>query len=126
MVLLSALAWKDMNFKAMKFHVEVRTDKINDVYFPLGKLLSLSDIDDCLAAALMNSDLCENDTNTQCVNLDGSYECVCAFGFERVNGTCLCKSRTTLNLAEAYRSSLYCTKKSMQCLKLSLHLHHKY
>ena len=54
---------------------------------------SLSDIDDCLAAALMNTDLCESDANTQCVNLDGSYDCTCAFGFERVNGTCLCKLR---------------------------------
>ena len=50
--------------------------------------LSFSDIDDCLVAALMNTDLCENDENTQCVNLDGSYECICAPGFDRENGTC--------------------------------------
>lgn len=50
--------------------------------------LSFSDIDDCLVAALMNTDLCENDENTQCVNLDGSYKCICAPGFDRENGTC--------------------------------------
>ena len=47
-----------------------------------------SDIDECLVAALISVDLCENDTNTQCINIDGSHECVCVPGFERVNGTC--------------------------------------
>ena len=39
----------------------------------------------------MSTDLCQDDENSQCVNLVGSYECVCAPGYERVNGTCQCE-----------------------------------
>ena len=50
-----------------------------------------ADIDDCLVAALLSTDLCQEDANAKCINLVGSYECVCVPGFERVNGTCQCK-----------------------------------
>ena len=54
--------------------------------------LSLSDlsidINECLAAALESANLCESNQNTQCVNNDGSYDCVCVPGYNRVNGSC--------------------------------------
>ena len=55
------------------------------------RLFSFADIDECLIAAITNTDLCQDDVNAQCVNLVGSYECVCVPGFERVNGTCQCE-----------------------------------
>lgn len=50
------------------------------------------DINECLAAALELSNLCESDQNTKCVNNIGSYECVCVPGYVRDNGTCQRKS----------------------------------
>ena len=50
--------------------------------------MSFTDIDECTDAALNAVDLCENDTNTQCSNNEGSFECVCVPGYSRTNGTC--------------------------------------
>ena len=44
------------------------------------------DIDECLEAALSSVDLC--DQNSQCVNSDGSFSCICVPGYEEINGTC--------------------------------------
>ena len=51
----------------------------------------MADIDECFEAALMSTDLCAHDKNTQCMNLEGSYECTCVPGYSRENGTCQSK-----------------------------------
>ena len=87
----------DTTFKAMELPVKVGSDiqtiichsDNNDIRLIYN--LSLSDIDECLVAALSSTDLCISDTNSLCVNKDGSYECICAPGFERENGTCQCQ-----------------------------------
>ena len=45
------------------------------------------DIDECLEAALASFVLC-TELNAQCVNTDGSFECVCVDGYELVDGEC--------------------------------------
>ena len=46
----------------------------------------LSDVDECLEAALYNTELCAQ--NTTCLNTEGDYECPCIPGFNLINGTC--------------------------------------
>lgn len=45
------------------------------------------DIDECLVAALESLVICMH-INTQCVNSNGSFECVCVDGYESVDGEC--------------------------------------
>ena len=47
-----------------------------------------TDIDECFVAAVEGTDLCENETNSRCVNSEGSFDCVCVPGYTVVNGTC--------------------------------------
>ncbi len=49
---------------------------------------SLSDVNECFEAATTAENLCENDTNTRCVNTEGSFGCVCVSGYHRVDDTC--------------------------------------
>ena len=51
-------------------------------------IILYSDINECLAAALQLTDACEGDQNSRCVNSEGSFECVCAPGYIRINKTC--------------------------------------
>lgn len=46
-----------------------------------------ADIDECRVAALENSVVCAQ-PNTQCLNNEGSYECVCVDGYELVDDKC--------------------------------------
>ena len=48
----------------------------------------LTDKDECLEAAHQGINICEMDENSQCLNLEGSYECSCVSGYLNVNGTC--------------------------------------
>ena len=47
-----------------------------------------ADIDECLAAALEGMDVCESDKNSQCLNTEGSFDCVCVPGYVVTNGSC--------------------------------------
>ncbi len=48
-----------------------------------------TDIDECFVAAVEATPICESDPNTQCINSDGSFECLCVQGFLlNKNGTC--------------------------------------
>ena len=64
----------------------------NTVYTCLGsfmitvKMYFLSDVDECMEAALYGIELCSE--NTVCLNNEGSYECPCISGFHLTNGTC--------------------------------------
>lgn len=49
-------------------------------------------------AALNVVDLCIDDQNSQCLNMIGSFQCVCAPGFVRQNGTCESKINITPNI----------------------------
>ena len=50
---------------------------------------NIIDIDECFEAALLSTNLCESDPNSQCVNSAGTFECVCVSGYTRnENGTC--------------------------------------
>lgn len=44
----------------------------------------MADIDECAA----QGDLCDTDENSECNNLDGSYECQCKDGFVKSGGKC--------------------------------------
>ena len=46
----------------------------------------LTDINECFEAALKDEELCER--NSQCINTEGSFDCVCVSGFVLVNDTC--------------------------------------
>ena len=54
----------------------------------------LTDIDECKLASLNNTDLCSG--VMQCVNTEGSYQCLCPYGFTNTNGSCLSKYNFTL------------------------------
>lgn len=47
-----------------------------------------TDVDECLQAALNAMDLCEVDKNSECLNTEGSFICVCVPGYEKINNTC--------------------------------------
>lgn len=47
-----------------------------------------TDIDECTEAALNAVDLCETEPNTECLNTEGSFECICAPGFIKMNDVC--------------------------------------
>lgn len=63
----------------------------SDIIIYVFIMILFSDIDECFEAALMSTDLCADDRNTQCMNLEGSYECTCVSGYSRENGTCQSK-----------------------------------
>lgn len=50
-------------------------------------LHAIIDIDECREAALESSVICTQ-ANTQCLNTNGSFECVCVGGYEPVDGEC--------------------------------------
>ena len=52
---------------------------------------SPTDIDECHEAALEDTGLCGRNGN--CINSEGSYDCICATGSALEDGTCQCKSR---------------------------------
>ena len=54
----------------------------------------LTDIDECKLASLNNTDLCSG--VMQCVNTEGSYQCLCPYGFTNTNRSCLSKQYTIL------------------------------
>ena len=46
------------------------------------------DIDECREAALVGTVICTQE-NTQCMNTDGSFECVCVPGYNQtMDGEC--------------------------------------
>ncbi len=47
-----------------------------------------ADINECFQAALILTDLCENDPNSQCINTEGSFTCTCAPGYTLQNESC--------------------------------------
>ena len=102
---LNVHAWMVTNYRKMDTVVQVcefQIVSIHLIFYALCLYLSVSlslspslslsdlsiDINECLAAALESANLCESDQNTQCVNNDGSYDCVCVPGYNRVNGSC--------------------------------------
>ena len=56
------------------------------------------DIDECFQAAIIALRICEDGTNTQCLNVEGSFDCTCVPGHHRVNGTCQRKIKFYLRL----------------------------
>ena len=56
----------------------------------------LTDVDECKIASLDNTDLCSG--VMQCLNTEGSYECLCPYGFTNTNGSCLSKCNIIQNL----------------------------
>ncbi len=62
-----------------------------------------SDINECRVAALESMIICTA-VNTQCVNTEGSFECICVPGYElNMNGECQRKS-----LGFNWKSNTYC------------------
>ena len=49
-------------------------------------IFGFTDIDECLQATYESKQLCSN--NTYCVNIPGSFDCVCIPGYEDVDGVC--------------------------------------
>ena len=47
-----------------------------------------TDVDECLEASLVSMELCQDDRNSQCLNSEGSFVCICVPGYEEINGTC--------------------------------------
>lgn len=54
----------------------------------LSSFSSVLDVNECFEAAIVAVDICVDDVNTRCVNIEGSFECVCVDGYHRVNDTC--------------------------------------
>ena len=63
-------------------------------------LLFPVDIDECFEAALGDVELCGS--TGQCVNSDGSYECVCATGSTLKSGICQRKEKQKKILQRFY------------------------
>ena len=68
-------------------------------------------------AALNATDLCEGVENSQCVNTEGSYDCICVPGYTLVNESCerewysylhAIYSHTELLLENSYALIRYC------------------
>lgn len=57
-------------------------------------VINFPDKDECTEAAFDAVNLCETDLNTQCLNTEGSFECVCAPGHTRINETCQRKQQS--------------------------------
>lgn len=87
---LSAHALQDMSYMKMGSRAQVcfaivrilfsyKVCLIVDKHF-------LSDIDECLEAAVYNIELCTD--NTACLNAQGGYECVCVAGYAITDGEC--------------------------------------
>ena len=49
-------------------------------------MYDFTDIDECLQATYEGEQLCSN--NTYCMNIPGSFDCVCIPGYEEVDGVC--------------------------------------
>ena len=69
-------------------------------------LWSHADVDECLEAALRATDLCADDANSQCVNTEGSFVCVCVPGYEEVNGTCARKQPMSYGIDVNFSSAV--------------------
>lgn len=69
----------------LQVHVATFLTTVTNIFL---KYFIILDIDECLEAAIAAKDLCESDKNSQCLNTEGSFECVCVPGYEKLNETC--------------------------------------